>query len=159
MSRSSISRMLIARVCLSLTLFVPITCMSVPTLLHAQTPPAELILLPDAVDRVLRDYEDAWAGRDAESLANLFTEDGFVLRPGGPLVRGREAIREAYSTSGGSLVLRPYGYALSDSVGYIVGGFAASQEAPDVGKFVLALRRAASGRWLIAADMDNGNSR
>ena len=31
--------------------------------------------------------------------------------------------------------------------------------APDVGKFVLTLRRAASGRWLIAADMDNGNSR
>lgn len=148
-----------ARACLFFTLFVPVSCMSVPTVLHAQTLPADLVSLPADIDRVLRDYEDAWAGRDAESLANLFTEDGFVLRPGSPLVHGRDAIHEAYSASGGSLVLRPYAYAVADSVGYIVGGFAASEDAPDVGKFVLTLRRAVSGRWLIAADIDNGNSR
>ena len=156
---SEIARLPIGRAFLSFTLVALFTCMLVPTTLDAQTPPVELISLPDNVDRVLRDYEDAWAGRDAESLANLFTEDGFVLRPGRPLVKGRDAIREAYRTSGGSLVLRPYGYALADSVGYIVGGFAAREDAPDVGKFVLTLRRTASGRWLIAADMDNGNSR
>jgi uncharacterized protein YcfJ len=65
----------------------------------------------------------------------------------------------AYRVSGGPLVLRPYGYATADSVGYIVGGFVGSAAGADMGKFVLTLRRAASGRWLIAADMDNRNSR
>jgi hypothetical protein len=39
-----------------------------------------------------------------------------------------------------------------------VGGFASNESQPDAGKFVLALRRDASGRWFIAADIDNGNS-
>ena len=54
---------------------------------------------------------------------------------------------------------RALAWAVGDSVGYIIGGFSASAGAPDGGKFVLALRRDRSGRWLIAADMDNGNRR
>jgi ketosteroid isomerase-like protein len=60
--------------------------------MEAQTPQQSVIDLPNDVDRVLRDYGSAWAARDAEALANLFTPDGFVLRPGSPLVRGRDAI-------------------------------------------------------------------
>jgi hypothetical protein len=60
--------------------------------MEAQTPQQSVIDLPNDVDRVLRDYESAWAARDAEALSNLFTPDGFVLRPGSPLVRGRDAI-------------------------------------------------------------------
>jgi ketosteroid isomerase-like protein len=43
------------------------------------------------------------------------------------------------------------------AVGYIIGGYSAGPDRPAVGKFVLALRRASSGTWLIAADIDNGN--
>jgi hypothetical protein len=43
-------------------------------------------------------------------------------------------------------------------VGYIVGLYAYG-EAHDQGKFLLALRQDQSGRWLIAADMDNAIER
>ncbi len=128
--------------------------------MEAQTPRQSVIDLPNDVDRVLRDYESAWAARDTEALPNLFTPDGFVLRPGrSARPRSRRDPGRAYRGSGGPLALRPYGYATADSVGYIVGGFAGSAAGADMVKFVLTLRRAASGRWLIAADMDNRNSR
>jgi ketosteroid isomerase-like protein len=120
-------------------------------------PPASLpsVALP-ALDRVLRDYERAWRSRDAAKLADLFTEDGFVLSNGSPPVRGRAAIRAAYTDAGGPLALRALAYATEGRVGYVVGGFARSPGEPDTGKFVLALRKE-GGRWRIAADMDNSN--
>ncbi len=39
--------------------------------------------------------------------------------------------------------------------GFIIGAFARQAGEPDVGKFVLALRRKPGGPWLIAADIDN----
>lgn len=117
------------------------------------------VTLPPALDRVLRDYERAWTARDAQALAALFTTDGFVLRPGHPPVRGRDGIARAYAGAGGPLSLRAMAFAVGDTVGYIIGGYSGRPGAPDDGKFVLAVRRDASGRWLIAADMDNGNSR
>ena len=131
---------------------------AVPAFGQEPTPPAPLppIPLPPALDRVLRDYERAWRARDATALADLFTEDGFVLSNGSPPVRGRAAIRARYADSGGPLSLRALAYATEGRVGYIVGGFAASPGEPDTGKFVLALRRE-GGRWQIAADMDNSN--
>ena len=130
----------------------------------ARRPPGDTTMLPSvtlppAFDRVLRDYERAWQARDAAALAALFTPDGFVLRPGSPPVRGRGAIERAYAGSGGPLRLRALAYAYADSVGYIIGAFGASADGGDAGKFVLPLRRGVDGRWLIAADMDNGNTR
>lgn len=130
----------------------------------AQTPAPEAAVaalpsveLPAEVARVLRDYEKGWTAHDAELLAGLFTEDGFVLSNGRPPVRGRAAIREAYAKSGGPLFLRALAYSIDGNTGYIIGGFRAKESEPDMGKFVLALRRV-EGRWLIAADMDNMNS-
>ena len=128
--------------------------------LQAQEPASQAlptIDLPSDVERVLRDYERAWTGRDSKGLADLFTDDGFVLRPGRPPARGRAAILRAYQNAGGSLALRPFDFVASDSVGYIVGGFSAQVGDPDIGKFVLLLRRGPSGRWLIAADIENSN--
>ena len=129
--------------------------------LQAQEPSPQALPtvdLPPELDRVLRDYERAWQGRDAKGLAELFTQDGFALRPGRPPARGRAALLRIYQNAGGNLALRALDFALSDDVGYIVGGFAAQRDQPDVGKFVLLLRRGPSGRWLIAADIDNGNT-
>jgi len=125
----------------------------------AEPAPHPSIPLPDDLDRVLRDYEAAWSTRDAAGLAALFTEDGFVLSGSRPLIRGRAAIEAHYQGKGGPLALRALAYATEGSVGYIIGAYGREKGQPDVGKFTLTLRRDADGRWLIASDMDNGNTR
>jgi len=128
--------------------------------LHAQAETAlPSVELPPELARVLRDYERAWQAQDEEALAQLFAEDGFVLASGKPPVRGRAEIKKAYAASGGPLVLRALAYSIDGSTGYIIGAFGRAADGPDSGKFILALRRNAGGRWLIAADIDNGNSR
>lgn len=115
------------------------------------------ISLPAELAIVLSGYEAAWGARDAVGLADLFTPDGYVLRPGQPPAHGREAILAAYAGAGGPLSLRAYAYDVEGPVGYIIGGYATAPGQTEVGKFVLALRRGPSGTWLIAADIDNGN--
>jgi ketosteroid isomerase-like protein len=122
------------------------------------TPPSlPSVELPPALDRVLRDYERAWQARDPAALAALFAEDGFVLANGRAPVRGRTAIRDAYKDGGGPLSLRALAFATEGPVGYIIGAYGPRPGEKDSGKFVLTLRRSAEGRWLIAADMDNGS--
>jgi ketosteroid isomerase-like protein len=116
------------------------------------------ITLPPALARVLTDYENAWKAKDADALANLFTEDGFVLTGGQPPARGRDAIRSLYKGAGGPLSLHAFAYATSGDVGYIIGGFSSEPGVADRGKFTLTLRKV-SGRWLIMSDMDNPNTR
>jgi ketosteroid isomerase-like protein len=115
--------------------------------------------LPADLDRVLRDYERAWEGKDAGALADLFDEDGFVLSSGQPPARGREAIREAYAHAGGPLWLQALSHAAQGEVGYIIGVFGHDPNQPATGKFVLALRRHGAGPWLIAGDIDNSSRR
>ena len=117
------------------------------------------IKLPPELARVLTDYETAWRNRDAAALARLFADDGFVLPGGRPAVRGRSAIQRHYTGQGGPLALRAFAYATDGRVGYIFGGYAGQEGAPDAGKFTLTLRKDASGRWLIVSDMDNVNRR
>jgi len=116
------------------------------------------VALPADLGRVLRDYEKAWRSRDARALAELFTEDGFVLSPGSPAVRGRAAIERHYAAAGGSLFLRAFAFGVDGRIAYVLGGFAHAEDAPDDGKFTLTLARD-GGRWRIVSDMDNGNRR
>ena len=120
-------------------------------------PPLPAVTLPAELDRVLRDYESAYAGRDARALGALFAEDGYLLQPGRPAVRGRTAVAAALSGEGGALALVPIAFGMADSVGYVVGTFGAERTAGEGGKFVLALRRDAAGAWRIAADIANPN--
>jgi ketosteroid isomerase-like protein len=134
----------------------------VPIVTFAQephgTPVLPSVTLPPELDRVLRDYESAWRARDPKALAEIFSEDGFVLASGKEPVRGRASIREAYTGAGGPLYLRAMAYATSGDVGYIIGGYRGAEKGPDEGKFVLALKRS-GGRWLIMSDIDNSNQR
>jgi ketosteroid isomerase-like protein len=119
--------------------------------------PLPSVALPPELDRVLRDYERQWQARSPSGLAALFAEDGFVLQSGRLPVRGRGGIEQAYSNAGGPLVLRALAFAATDSVGYIIGGYSSRPDSPDIGKFILLLRRELGGPWRIMADMDNGN--
>jgi ketosteroid isomerase-like protein len=122
-------------------------------------PAQPAIPLPPELARVLTDYESAWSHKDAAALAALFAEDGFVLSPGSPMVRGRARIERFYRGAGGPLSLHAVAYAAEGNVGYIIGGFSRDAGMPDGGKFTLTLRREDGGRWAIVSDMDNGNSR
>ncbi|MBO1747428.1 YybH family protein [Stenotrophomonas indicatrix] len=127
----------------------------------AQEPAARLAdaALPAALDRVLRDYEQAWRTGDAKALAGLFTEDGFILQSNQPPVRGRAAIEAAYAGQGSSpLRLRALAYAAEESTGYIIGAYTYGNNAGDTGKFTLTLKRVAGGPWMIFSDMDNTNA-
>lgn len=126
---------------------------------RADMPPLPSVPLPAELERVLVDYESAWAARSPDELARLFTDDGFVMQSGRPPVRGRAAIRSAYVGSGGSLSLRALAFVIEGNLGYIVGAYAKSVGEPDDGKFILLLRKARDGTWQIAADMDNGSVR
>ena len=117
------------------------------------------ITLPPALDRVLRDYERAWRDGDGPGLAALFTDDGFAVQSGSPIRRGRAAIAQGITGPGGALQLTAYAFAISDTVGHIVGGYRYPQSKGPGGRFVLALRMGADGRWLIAADLDNSGPR
>jgi len=115
--------------------------------------------LPGNLQRVLTDYENAWQKKDAKALAALFAPNAFVLPSGSAPTRGRDAIEKHYTGSGGPLSLRPLAYATNGNLGYIIGAYSRSKDAPDEGKFTLVLTRDAKGRWLILSDMDNLNRR
>lgn len=115
------------------------------------------VTLPPELQRVLTDYETAWRKGDSAALGRLFTDDGFVLSPGNPMIRGRVAIEQFYTGPGGPLSLRAVAFATEGNLGYIIGGFTNKTGGPELGKFTLTLRRDSSGRWLIVSDMDNGN--
>ena len=117
------------------------------------------VQLPPELARVLTDYEAAWRKKDVAALASLFAEDGFVLSPGAPMVRGRASIQKAYTGEGGPLFLRAVAYGIDGNLGYILGGFSNKAPGQDNGKFTLTLKRTAAGKWLIQSDMDNGNRR
>ena len=112
------------------------------------------VTLPPALDRVLRDYETAWKGQDAAGLAQLFADGRVVMTNSGRAVHGRDAVRQAYASGGGPLVLRATAYAVDDSVAHIIGAYSIRPGEGDAGTFVLALVRSPGGKWLIAADMD-----
>ena len=121
----------------------------------ADAAPPAAVALPPELDRVLRDYERAWRAGDGAAVAALFTDDGFAVQSGSPLARGPAAIAGNISGPGGALQLSAYAFSVSGSVGYIVGGFRYPDTTGPGGRFVLALRQGADGRWRIAADLDN----
>ncbi len=125
----------------------------------AETQAPAAISLPPEFDRVLRDYESAWRDGDGARLARLFTEDGFAAQSGSPIRRGHAEIAAGVTKPGGSLQLTAYSYSSSGQVAYIVGGYRYPTTVGAGGRFVLALRSGADGRWLIAADLDNNGPR
>ena len=117
------------------------------------------VTLPPGLDRVLRDYERAWRDGNGPGLAALFTDDGFAVQSGSPIRQGRAAIAQGIIRPGGALQLTAYAFSMSETVGYIVGGYRYPESTGPGGRFVLALRMGADGRWLIAADLDNSGPR
>lgn len=148
---------------MSLIALVTVVMLGMQAASPAGAPPQDAVVhpsveLPAPLARVLTDYERAWTQRDAEGLARLFADDGWVLSRGTPPIRGRAAIARHYANQGGRLSLRALAFQTEGQVGFILGAFTAVKGEPDMGKFTLTLRRGADGHWLIVSDMDNNNS-
>ena len=143
-----------------LTSLLALTLIAAPLSAQKPTTAAESpsVTLPPELDRVLRDYEKGWTGKDPQGLSQLFTEDGFALMSSTTGARGRPAIAKIYASAGGELKLRAIAWSTSGETGYIIGAYGYGAGSPDTGKFVLALQKV-GGKWLIAADIDNGNRR
>lgn len=118
---------------------------------------AQKVTLPDHLQVVLTNYETHWENSDAKALALLFTENGFILRPGNSLIQGRDHIEKNYANSGGDLVLRAYDFQQENDLAFIIGGYTYGNRTEDVGKYTLVLKKIAD-KWLIHSDMDNGNN-
>lgn len=125
----------------------------------AQDAAPAAVTLPPELARVLRDYERAWRAGDGPALAALFTDDGFAVQSGREIARGRAAIARPLDGPGGPLELTAYAFSTSGTTGFIVGGYRYAGVPGPGGRFVLALRRDDTGRWLIAADLDNAGPR
>jgi uncharacterized protein (TIGR02246 family) len=121
-------------------------------------PPQPSVTLPPDLARVLTDYEAAWSSRDAAALARLFADDRVVVPNACPPVKGRAAVQQCYTGSGGGLSLRAVAFGTDGSIGYIIGAYTQQKGQPDGGKFTLTLLKE-EGRWLILADMDRGYPR
>lgn len=64
--------------------------------------PLPAVALPDDLERVLREYEQASAAGDTTALLALFTSDGLLLAPGAPPVRGEAALGRALASRAGT---------------------------------------------------------
>jgi hypothetical protein len=65
---------------------------------------------------------------------------------------------ERDSRANNAAKLAALAYAVDDTVACIVGTYGGPDVITHDGKYLLALRRAPGGPWLIAADMDNANA-
>ena len=132
------------------------------SLAYSQTDPAPadqppVVSLPADLNRVLRDFEKAYASKDGAAVASLFLPDGMEMLANRPPVRGRDAVEKFYSGASQSIVFRPFVFAESGDVAFIIGGYSpAPGGGADANKFVFTLRKV-DGKWLIESAMSNSN--
>lgn len=115
-----------------------------------------------------RAFEEAVRKGDVERLAQLYTPDAMALPPGAPSVKGRDAIKELWSSAIREMALRDVRLQTLDLE--IAGDTAcevgearltleppSSQPSTVTVKYVVAWKKAA-GRWLLHRDIWNTNA-
>ena len=121
------------------------------------------------IDKTRNEYVSAWKAGDAKKIAELYTEDALVLYPDQPAVTGRSAIVSYFKTffdefaqtdfdlsSAEMEVAGPWAF---DRGTYRWKGIprAGGKPIDDGGKYLVILKRQASGEWKVARDMDNSD--
>lgn len=53
----------------------------------------------DRINDLLADWGGAWGGDEVDELSELYWEDALLIPPGGQLLRGREEIRDYFTTA------------------------------------------------------------
>jgi uncharacterized protein (TIGR02246 family) len=112
----------------------------------------------DDLDELLSAYARALNAHDAGKLAGMYAEDGLLLPPDGPMIRGRAAIQSFWAARvGGFVRLAAVERRAGEDIAYLIGTYRLGE--PPEGKFVLCLKRtrARNGAWEITADMWNSS--
>jgi uncharacterized protein (TIGR02246 family) len=124
----------------------------------------------DAIGKVRSAYQVAANAQDGAAIAKLFAQDGTEMPPNAPLQKGRAAI-EAYHKNFGSqmmvhnLVIKPTETHVMGDMAYDVGTYSQSlmpmkgggKTMDDKGKYVVLLKKDASGGWAIAYAIYNSD--
>ena len=116
------------------------------------------------ITAVNRSYQDAVSRGDAGAIADLHTVDALVLPPDGPMVKGREAIRQWLSSGfeGGlkslqfeSIALELDGDTASEVAIVTIGSAAPGGQSTTVVVKSLVVWKKSAGHWRLHRDMWN----
>jgi uncharacterized protein (TIGR02246 family) len=112
------------------------------------------------ISAVNRQFEDAARTGDLDRLASLYTPDAIALPPDGPLVKGRDAIKQMWGTVAQQIGLKDVRLATLDfeqagDTGYEVGEATLTvSNGTAVAKFVVIWKKI-GGQWRLHRDIWN----
>ena len=112
------------------------------------------------ISAVNRQFEDAARKGDLERLASLYTPDAIALPPDGPMVKGREAIKQMWGLAAEQMGLKEVRLQTLDfeqagDTGYEVGeATLALASGTAVAKFVVVWKKV-DGQWRLHRDIWN----
>ena len=114
----------------------------------------------EAIAEIYRAFEEAFHRGDADGISLIYTEDAEMFAPQAPVVRGRDAIAEAWRgiVGAGGRYVRVETVEVQECGGwaYEVGRFETS--APDgavlnSGKYIVIWKQLANGEWKTHRDI------
>jgi uncharacterized protein (TIGR02246 family) len=128
------------------------------------------------LDKLNAEFVAAFNAKDAAKLASFYTEDGTLMPPNQPMVKGRPNIeaywRGAFEQGVAGLQLRPIESAIAGAQGFEVGtatvtlktggtpttpgGVGGGGVVTDTAKYVVVFKRTAEG-WKMAYDIYNSD--
>jgi uncharacterized protein (TIGR02246 family) len=109
---------------------------------------------------VNRQFEDAARKGDLDRLASLYTADAIALPPDGPLVKGRDAIKQMWGTVAQQIglkdvQLKTLDFEQAGDTGYEVGeATLAVSSGTAVVKFIVVWKKT-GGQWRLHRDIWN----
>jgi len=118
--------------------------------------------LKKAVERVAQRWAELYNGGDVAGLAELYTEDAVIYANTGEVVRGREAIREAFMRAchdapGGTTREAVEETEVWEGVAYTIGAYRATGKGGETlsrGNFLTVLKKQGEA-WRIHRQIDN----
>lgn len=118
-----------------------------------------------AIDAIEVQWQAAYGARDFEALANLYTEDGWVMARRRPAMRGREEIRDFFASVAEDTNLAvTFDVEELEIIGrhaWNVARFALTYQSMsggdpvhDFGRALIVYKKGVDGQWRIHRDMD-----
>ncbi|HEX4970023.1 MAG TPA: DUF4440 domain-containing protein [Steroidobacteraceae bacterium] len=132
------------------------------------TSPEQASEARSGIDTTRNAYVEAWRSGSVDEIAELYTENAFVLYPNQPAISGRTAIVDYFKGFFGEFPKNEFELASSEIV--VMGSWAfdrgtyrwkgTPRKGPaveDNGKYLVVLLRGDDGKWRVARDMDNSD--